>query len=268
MRTERATDRLFASLAADARATRRRRKLTLDQVAQAAGLSRASVVALEGGGRVSVAAAVAIATAIGLELEMALIDPRRRHGRSMAEDPVHAALGEIEAARLASQGRPVAIDEPYQHYQFAGRADLMSWALDAKALLHVENRTRFPNIGEVAGAWNAKRRWLGPETARRIGITRFDSETHVMVALWSAEVLHELRRRPATFRALAPDPPDAWAAWWDGTAPRPGRTSTLVLLDPFATGRKRPWIGLDEALDGARPRVRGYAEAAALVTRR
>jgi hypothetical protein len=209
---------------------------------------------------------VAIADALGLDLEMALVDPRRRRaGHPRAEDPVHAALGELEAAHLAALGHSVAIDEPYQHYQFAGRADLTSWTLDPAAFLHVENRTRFPNIGEVAGPWNAKRRWLGSETAKRLGIARFASEAHVMVALWSAEVLHELRRRPATFRALAPDPPDAWAAWWDGASPPEGRTSALVLIDPFATGRRRTWIGLDEALDAARPRVRGYAEAAALL---
>ena len=41
-----------------------------------------------------------------------------------------------------------------------------------------------------------------------------------------------------------------------------GTGSTLVVLDPLAAGRQRVYIALAEALT-ARPRYRGYAEAAA-----
>ncbi len=36
-----------------------------------------------------------------------------------------------------------------------------------------------------------------------------------------------------------------------------------MLLDPFAAGRQKALVGLDAALAGVKPRVRGYAEAAA-----
>lgn len=91
---------------------------------------------------------------------------------------------------------------------------------------------------------------------------RLRSETHVVVALWSAEVLHAVRLREQTFRAVAPDSPDAFHQWWSGTPPASGSVSTLVVLDPLAHGRARPWIGLD-AVRSVRPRDRGYADALA-----
>ena len=204
-RTIRATDAVTAVLADRVREERRRRQWTIAALADLAGLSKPSVVAMEHAHRASLEAWVAVAQALGLELQLDLADPRRRRSTSRLEDPVHAAMGELEAAHLQGLGFPVAIDEPYQHFQFAGRADVVAWHLDPPAMIHLENRTRFPNVGETAGAWNAKRRWLGPELAKRLGIPGFHSETHVMVCLWSSEVLHALRRQPATFRALGPD---------------------------------------------------------------
>ncbi|MCY7419236.1 MAG: hypothetical protein LH650_12225, partial [Chloroflexi bacterium] len=128
--------------------------------------------------------------------------------------------------------------------------------------LHIENRTRFPDIQAVAGTFNAKRAHLAASIAQRVGLRRFTSETHVVAALWSSEVLHTLRLRPATFRALCPDPLDSFEAWWRGEPPSSGMTSTFVLLDPAATGRQRRFISLDAALTSARPRSRGYAEVA------
>ena len=114
----------------------------------------------------------------------------------------------------------------------------------------------------MAGSYNAKRAYLGRALAERVGVNRWASETHVMVALWSAEVLHAIRLRRASFESLCPAPPSALNAWWSGEPPRHGTGSTLVVLDPLAAGRQRVYIGLAEALT-ARPRHRGYAEAAA-----
>jgi hypothetical protein len=75
-------------------------------------------------------------------------------------------------------------------------------------------------------------------------------------------VLHALRLRPESFRSLCPDAHDAFTAWWGGNPPTTGATSALIVLDPLANGRQRLFIGLDEAMS-ARPRHRGYAEAAA-----
>ena len=72
--------------------------------------------------------------------------------------------------------------------------------------------------------------------AERFAIQRWQSETHVIVALWSAEVLHALRSRSETFRALCPDEPVGFAGWWRGQAPAHGTRRELVVLDPLAKG--------------------------------
>jgi len=196
-----------------------------------------------------------------------MVDPKRRQRRSnLSADPVHSAVGELESGHLRKLGFPVAIDEPYQHFQFAGRADVIAWDVAARALLHIENRTRFPNVQETAGSFNAKRAYLGRVLAERFGIQRWQSETHVIVALWSAEILHALRSRSETFRALCPDEPAAFAGWWGGHAPARGTRRELVVLDPLAKGRQRSWISLADALT-ARPRYHGYADVARLLGR-
>ena len=86
----------------------------------------------------------------------------------------------------------------------------------------------------------------------------------MIAALWSAEVLHVLRLRRATFRSTCPDPADAFAAWLVGRPPPSGRASTLVVLDPAAAGRQRRWIDIGEC-DRSRPRYRDYAIALAAI---
>jgi dienelactone hydrolase/transcriptional regulator with XRE-family HTH domain len=195
-----------------------RRGWSVRDLAARAGVSPAAAHAAENGERVSLEMYIALADALGLAAEVQLTDPRRRqsHPHARAADPVHAAMGELEGARLRRLGRPVAVDEPYQHYQFAGRADLLAWDLQSAALLHIENRTRFPNLGETAGSYNAKRTYMPRVLAERLGVRRRSSVTNVIVALWSAEVLHVVRLRSETFRALCPDDLDAFTAWWLG----------------------------------------------------
>src|SRR5438132_266200 len=82
----------------------------------------------------------------------------------------------------------------------AGSADLVGWSLNPPDLLHVENKTRVPNVQEAAGAFNAKRAFLGREIAERLRVPRWRTETHVLVLAWTAEVLHTLRLRTETFR--------------------------------------------------------------------
>jgi hypothetical protein len=81
-------------------------------------------------------------------------------------------------------------------------------------MLHVENRTRFPDLQGFAGSYDTKRAYLAPDLARRLGIEGgFRSVTHVVAALWSSEVLHALRLRTASFAAICPGSGDAFAAW-------------------------------------------------------
>ena len=171
-------------------------------------------------------------------------------------------MGEFEVDRLSRFGFRTRIDEPNQHYQFAGRADVIAWDFEKRVLLHIENRTRFPNIQEVAGSWNAKREYLPAQLAQRLGLRGWASVTNVMVAVWSAETLHSVRLRNATFHALCPSGTDAFKAWWSGNPPARGVASSFVFIDPLAAARQRTFVGLDEAAV-VRPRYRGYAEAAA-----
>jgi len=259
--------RFWAELGSAARDARLAKGWTSVETAEHAGVSRTSVYTLERGEPVSIEVALRVVTTLGLRLEVDMVDPRRRQRRSdLSVDPVHSAMGELESGHLRKLSFPVAIDEPYQHFQFAGRADVIAWDVAARALLHIENRTRFPNVQETAGSFNAKRAYLGRVLAERFAIQRWQSETHVIVALWSAEVLHALRSRSETFRALCPDEPVGFAGWWRGQAPAHGTRRELVVLDPLAKGRQRSWISLTDALF-ARPRHRGYAEVARLLTR-
>jgi transcriptional regulator with XRE-family HTH domain len=260
--------KLWLKVAIDIGDARRSRRWSMAHLARLAGVSRTVVVDLEGGRTCSVEAVYRVCGALGLRLELELVDSRKRADQPIrTADSVHSFMGEFEARHLRALGYPIGMDEPYQHYHFAGRGDVVAWDPDARALLHLENRTRFPDLQEMAGSFNSKRAYLGETLGARIGIRRWASQTHVIVALWSAEVLHVLRLRPESFRAICPDPTDGFESWWSGRPVTAGLSSTLVLLDPLAVGRQRRFIRLEEAIVGAKPRHRGYADVAAKLDR-
>ena len=251
---------------------RRTKGWTLRHLSERCGLAVSSIHAIEHGRPASLSSYAAIAGALGLDLRLDLFDPRARAHSWRAEDPVHSAMGEVIARPVSTRGFQVSIDEPFQHYQFAGRADVLAWDPGRRALLHVENRTRFPNVQEAIGSYNVKRRDLPGVLADRWGMRGgFRSVTHVVAGLWSTEVLHVARIRSATFRAVCPDGIDDFEAWWSGSIPGPGDpTSTFILLDPLSVGggRRRPFVELDVALDPSlRARYRGYADAAEALRR-
>ena len=236
------------------------------ELARRAGVSLATLHSIESGDAASLESYARVGAALGLRPTLEFVDARQR-GRTTAieasEDFVHSAMGEFEARALARPGVRVSIDEPYQHYQFAGRADVLAW--DDENLLHIENRTRFPNLQEAAGSYNAKRQYLAPSIAQRLnlGPRGWRSVTHVMACLWSSEVLHTIRLRRATFEALCPDRIESFEAWLAGSRPRPGVTSALALVDPAVPpgSRKRLLVDLVE-VPRIDPRYRGYTDAA------
>jgi transcriptional regulator with XRE-family HTH domain len=251
------------------RAERLRRRLSLEAVAELSGLGRSTVHRIDSGDIGSVESYVRISTALSLKPEL-LFEGRRstRQASRQNADLVHAAMGELEAAHFGGFGFAIALDEPYQHYQFAGRADFLAWDLDRRALLHVENRTQFPNLQDAAGSFNAKRAYLPRILADRLSVRGgWLSVTHAIVALWPSEVLHVARLRTSTLAALCPDELAAFEDWWRGDPAGRGSRSVFVLFDPAqSVGRSRRFIGLD-AVPRAEPRYRDYAEAAAALRR-
>lgn len=136
-------DRLAAHpgvVISDARAARR---WTVRNLADRSGLAPSSLHASEHARPAGLQTYAAIASAWSLDIRLDLIDSRRRSSNARAEDPVHAAMGELIAGRLSGHAFSVAIDEPDQHFQFGGRADVLAWDVERRALLHVENRSRF-----------------------------------------------------------------------------------------------------------------------------
>jgi transcriptional regulator with XRE-family HTH domain len=249
------------------------RRWSLRELADRAGVSVASAQAAESGRAVSLETYARLAVALGRRPVLSFpgraaadTNERLRIGR----DLVHAAMGEIEARQLAALGYQVALDEPYQHYQFAGRADVLAWDLEARALLHLENKSRLSDLQDVAGSYNAKRTYLPAVLADRLGIgpRGWATVTHALVVLWSSEVLHVLRLRAGTFRALCPSPIDPFAAWWSGSRPTAATTSSLVVLDPSPSlsSRRRRFVGIERVPD-LEPRYRDYTAAAALLGR-
>jgi transcriptional regulator with XRE-family HTH domain len=262
-RAQLALARMASGAGYQLREERIRRGWPLAVVAERAGISIGHLCQIEAGKPASLDSYARVAVALDRRPELSAVDPRQRSGRATRdEDLVHAAMGEVEAARLSGFGFALAIDEPYQHYQFAGRADVVCWDLAARALLHIENRTGFPNVQESLGSYASKRAYLGRVLADRVGLRGgWRSETHVIAALWSSEVLHVLRMREATFRAACPDGIEPVRAWWTGGRPaNRGVTSSMVLLDPAPGVRAAFRIG--EVAPATRPRYRGYAEAA------
>ena len=133
---------------ATVRDTRRAKAMTVPELAARAGLSAAMVYRIEAGQPGSNETRARLAAALGRHLRIGLLDPRRRAAEraDLGVDLVHSAMGELEARHLRQTGASVGLDEPYQHYQFAGRADVVAWDTHRRALLHLENRTRFSDF--------------------------------------------------------------------------------------------------------------------------
>ena len=261
----RAANQLAVTLGQRVRSERRRRRWSLAALAARAGISSGHLCELEGGQPASLETYARVFTALDLPLEIGGEQRDGKTERRRDEDFVHAAMAELQARRLRADGLEVAIDEPYQHYQFAGRADVVAWDRTSRALLHIENRTQFPNVQEALGSYGTKRAYLGNILAVRFGLSPggWTSETHVIIALWSSEVIRVARLRETTFRVACPDSLLAFRQWWAGEpSGLRGTSSSLAFFDPASGARERfRFISIDD-LSTARPRYSDYFDAA------
>jgi hypothetical protein len=237
--------------------------MSVRTLAAKAGVATGTICNVESGQPASLEIYHRIAKALHREVTVGLVQPGHAATTRDGTDIVHAFMGEAEATVLRAHGGGLAIDEPWQHFHFAGRADVLHWDLERSALLHLENRTGFPDVQDALGRFGTKRRYLSTALAASLGFTRPPrTETHVIVALWSNEVMRVLRRDAVSFQVACPDPPDALMRWWAGQPPEGSKTRSLVLFDPFATGRQQRFLSLEDALGGARARIHDYADAA------
>ncbi len=121
------TQRTWVSFGLQVRDLRLERRWTIRELAHRAGISPGMVYRVESGAPASTHTAEVLAAALSRRVELRLVDPRaRRDMRSQHSiDPVHSVMGESEAGHLRRMSFSVGVDEPYQHYQFAGAQ--MSW---------------------------------------------------------------------------------------------------------------------------------------------
>src|SRR5690348_8877134 len=116
-------DRIWLAFGIQIRDARLQKAWSIRELASRAGVSVGMTYRVEAGQPASTATATRLASALGRRAELVLVDPKRRAARpNLSADPVHSAMGEFEAQHLQQAGFKVGIDEPYQHYQFAGRA--------------------------------------------------------------------------------------------------------------------------------------------------
>src|SRR5207245_339085 len=100
---------IAVALGAQIRGERQRRLWRLDDLAEKSGVSPSAIHGIEAGGPGSILTYARLASALGLQPEFALTDARRRARPLRDEDPVHAAMGEIEARHLKQFGYEIGL---------------------------------------------------------------------------------------------------------------------------------------------------------------
>jgi transcriptional regulator with XRE-family HTH domain len=94
-----------------------RRRLTVREMADAPGPGRGTVSDIETGHVGSLETYARLAESLPLRAEFDLVDPRRRQPLPRrAADPIHAAMGEAQAAQLREVGLEVG-HEPFRHHK-------------------------------------------------------------------------------------------------------------------------------------------------------
>jgi transcriptional regulator with XRE-family HTH domain len=93
---------------------RQRRGWQLKELAAKAGMAPATVHRIEAGEPSSLLGYLRLGDALDLEPNLTL--RRERPSAARDVDPVHAAMGEVEATQLRPLCDEVRLDEPYQHY--------------------------------------------------------------------------------------------------------------------------------------------------------
>ncbi len=247
---------------------REERRWTLAVLAKAARLSIGLVHKIDAGQPGSIDSYARLATALGLDLFDSGDQSRGSDDTHRDQDPVHAAMGEVEAKHLRRLGYVVRMDEPYQHFRFAGRAD--SWPGTWGAAPSCISRT------ERASRTSRTRSAVTTESART-SVACWPSVSGSPKGGAARRMRSSRSGHPRSFEACACASNRSWpsvrtmsrSSPHGGQAnPAAGRHTTLVILDPVDFGRRdqASFIGLAD-LGRAEPRYTGYAEAVATLRR-
>jgi transcriptional regulator with XRE-family HTH domain len=150
------------------RAIRTRRRLTQAEVALAAGVGRTIVSQVECGRfeTTSLSSIRRVAAALGVSLPLA---PAWR-GAEMAKllDEEHARIVLQATRRLTGLGWTVRPEHSFNIWGERGCLDLLGWQPESRAVLVVEVKTRLPDLQDLLGTMDRKRR-LAPSIARELG---------------------------------------------------------------------------------------------------
>jgi len=179
------------------RAIRVELRLRQADVAALAGVSQASVSAIERGkfGSLSIDTLDRIGQALEADLTLAL----RWRGPKLARllDRRHAHLSNLVVAELVAAGWEVCPEETFNHFGDRGSVDVLAWRPESAALLIIEIKSEIVDIQDLLRALDIKARVV-PGVVRR---TRGWQAEHVAaVVVLPSNNAH--RRAAATHAAL------------------------------------------------------------------
>jgi transcriptional regulator with XRE-family HTH domain len=245
----------FARLCFD---TRTMLDVTQQTLADAVGVSRAHVSAIESGrANPSLDLVARIAERLGIELDFVARQPLIL--APLKHDLVHARCSGYIDRRLRRTGWDVRREVEVIHGRSHGWIDLLAFDPRTRTLLVIEVKTRLDDLGAVERqlAWYER---SALDLARRTG-WRADRICGWLIALASDEVDAAIRANNETMRAAFPMRADGMMGVLD-RRPSPGASSRgVALIDP--SSRRRVWL-LKSRSDGRRTAApyRGYADAA------
>jgi transcriptional regulator with XRE-family HTH domain len=244
----------FARICRD---SRRRLRLTQQQLAAKTGVSRAYIATIESGrANPSLCLVERISDALGLDLDLMARQPIVLGGTNQ-RDFVHARCSGHVDRRLRGAGWSTAREVEVVQGRSHGWIDMLAYDDRAGRLLVLELKTRLDDIGAVERqlGWYERSAF---DVARRIGWHPRLAVAWLLL-LASAEVEAGLRANRELLSRSFPVRASTMAMVITGDSKSSGRG--LALIDPAS--KRRTWL-IAAAIDGRRspPRYEGYADAA------
>lgn len=140
------------------RAVRRRRRITQQQLAVAAGMSQATVSRLERG-HIQALSLSAIRRVTGvLEVRLELVPRWRGADLGRLLDATHADLVEIVLQRLRSAGWAAVPEATFSVFGERGSIDVLAWHAGRRSLLVIEVKSTIVEIHDLLAGVDRKRR--------------------------------------------------------------------------------------------------------------